>query len=386
MVAPVSGPFSRTDYVNGPPTSLGYKPIWLYRTKTWSRQRKPYNLPLGYSMTQKRVVKWDSSSSSSYCDYTQVHYGFRQSMIDAVHNECYARLVRKLKEEHSSSELDARGHPLVTTTGSSGLGTTLAEINQAKAMITTRVETLLKFTKAVRGYRFYDAFHILGMHKKIADRNAWLKQTRVRRGSRYFANNWLEFHFGWVPLIDDIQQAIEVLTGGLPDVKIRARAKRFEWKDTNFFAPTPAYISKFETERWTYSQEMGLNVEVLNPNMWLANRLGVINPLALAWEVTPWSFVLDWVVNLNDVIASFTDFYGLKVSNQYTSSLAQLTYSSSSFKPSVSFREIFVTEYVGMGRATTITGPVLSVRPAKALSWVRGLTASSLLLQLLKKP
>lgn len=386
MVAPVTGPFSKTAYVNGPPTSYGYKPIWLYKTSSWYRQRKPYNLPLGYSMEQKRITSFQSTQSSSYQDYTQVYYGVPQSFIDNVHNQCYAKFVAKTREEHSASELDAHGHPVVTTTGNSGLGTTLAEIKQSKEMITARLELLVRFTKAVRGYRFQDAFHLLGMHKKIAQRDAWLRQTRVRRSAQAFGNNWLEFHFGWSPLIDDIKQAMEVLTGGLPDSKIRVRHKDEERILTWTPAPTPSYISKDEVETRHYQEQMGADIGVSNPNIWLANRLGLINPLALAWEVVPFSFVVDWFANLNDVIASYSDFYGLTIKNAYTSSLKRVTYRSKRYQQSSGFSETWSSEYVGVGRVGAIQGPVLRMRPAKATSWVRGLTASSLLLQGLKGP
>jgi hypothetical protein len=379
MVAPVTGPFSTSLYVNGPPTSLGYKPQWLSATRVSFRQHRPYDAVLPYSLVQKRVTRWEASIGSHYVDTTQVHYGFPQSMIDQTYNECYRKFVGKLKEEHDSSGK-------TTTSGNAGVGTTLAEINQARDMITRRLEVLVRFTKAVRGYRFYDAYNILGMHKAIANRDAWMKSTRLRRSAKSFGDNWLEFHFGWEPLFADITQAMEVLTGGLPDFKVFARCKRIEQTTINLPSGSPLVENRYSVERWEDRVQIGSRVGVSNPNLWLANRLGLINPLALAWERVPFSFVLDWVANLNDVIGSHSDFFGLTLKGPYFTEVRVLTYTLQRNRPSIGFFENYATEFVAMGRTVGIPGPTLRMRPAKALSWQRGLTAASLLLQRLKAP
>jgi hypothetical protein len=307
-------------------------------------------------------------------------------MIDQTYNECYRKFIEKLREEHDASKTDAQGHPVVTTSGNSGLGTTLAEIKQAREMITGRLELLVRFTKAVRGYRFYDAYTILGMHRKIADREAWLKSTRLRRSAKSFGNNWLEFHFGWSPLVDDIKQAMEVLTGGLPDFKVFARHSKIEQTTINLPGGSPLVENRLSIERWIDRHQVGSYVSVSNPNMWLANRLGLINPLALAWELVPFSFVVDWFANLNDVINSHSDYFGLALKNSYWTETRYLTYTLNRIRPSISFFENYSTEFVAVGRTIGIPGPTLRMRPAKALSWQRGLTAASLLLQRLKAP
>jgi hypothetical protein len=63
--------------------------------------------------------------------------------------------------------------------------------------------------------------------------------------------------------------------------------------------------------RVTYSA----GVDIANPNLWLANRMGVINPAVVAWDLVPWSFVVNMFVNVNAVLGSFTDLVGLNLTN-----------------------------------------------------------------------
>jgi hypothetical protein len=47
--------------------------------------------------------------------------------------------------------------------------------------------------------------------------------------------------------------------------------------------------------------------------------MGLENPLAVAWEVVPFSFVLDWWIPVGNILQAYSDARGLSFGSGYTS-------------------------------------------------------------------
>jgi hypothetical protein len=143
---------------------------------------------------------------------------------------------------------------------------------------------------------------------------------------------------------------------------------------------------------------MGAEFTVNNPNTLLMNQMGFINPASIAWEAVPFSFVVDWFANVGQVLNSATDFVGLSMKNPFTTKFQHIvqdvvaagTYPVYYNYPHVHSVLEWITLYIAkyesvyVTRTTSITGPVLALKPFKGFSPIRGLTAASLLVQTLK--
>ena len=119
------------------------------------------------------------------------------------------------------------------------------------------------------------------------------------------ANAHLEIIFGWTPLVADIVAATQtVCQMAAKDVFLEASAT------TTGFAKSgmDTYSTK---SRVAYS----VAVRIDNPNLWLAERAGALNPLAVAWGLVPWSFVVNMFVNTGQLVQQVTDFAGLEFSD-----------------------------------------------------------------------
>ena len=130
---------------------------------------------------------------------------------------------------------------------------------------------------------------------------------------------------------------------------------------------------------------------VSNPNLFLANQLGFVNAGVVAWDVVPFSFVLDWFVNVGQFLAAFTDFWGLTISNSQTSLLWirettkwQVNNTWPGHPPGTVYRTYRFKRASATRRVGAIPGPTLAIRAPWVLSPVRGLTSISLLLQQLR--
>lgn len=128
----------------------------------------------------------------------------------------------------------------------------------------------------------------------------------LRNGREPLANRILEVEFGWRPLVDDIGKALRVAAQPIPQDYVKGVAKRnVTWKESN----NSVRDSGFGQFRVTY----GAVVSVTNPNAFLLNQLGLLNPIGVAWDLIPWSFVVNMFLNVNQMIESLTNEVGLTV-------------------------------------------------------------------------
>jgi len=173
----------------------------------------------------------------------------------------------------------------------------LASMNQSMEMIVSRYE---------------DINRLMGSALRRS------KKRKTKPVRRELASSVLEVEFGWRPFIEDIQNAFKVLTSP-KDELLRARVvKRIPVYTFTSYGTTPRKtISISGTARITAAG----TYRVTNPNLWLANRLGLINPFQVAWDRVPWSWVVNMFVNVNQMIGSLTDTVGLdNVSGSVTTS------------------------------------------------------------------
>lgn len=127
------------------------------------------------------------------------------------------------------------------------------------------------------------------------------------------ANIWLAYHFGVVPTIMDIHHAMGVLTKDAPILGVKAVGtgrESFEFSDQDF--------------DWNRSGEattivkLGGEVTHVNRNAMLAGQLGFTQPLSTIWEMTPFSWFVDYFVNVGDMLSNLEPrFPGITFQNQY---------------------------------------------------------------------
>lgn len=189
--------------------------------------------------------------------------------------------------------------------GSASLGVTLASYRQSRAMIVNRYHQLTG--RANRGLtllqREYEAYMRRSQYGRY--------KTGRTRWERIVANFHLEVIFGWVPLLKDIHAACtSVIQGAAKTVFVTTRSKSH---DTSL---TGRNTDVEELRVLDMELVRSSTILIENPNVWLAERAGLLNPLTVAWDIVPWSFVVNMFVNTGQLVQSITDFAGLKLRNQ----------------------------------------------------------------------
>jgi hypothetical protein len=175
-------------------------------------------------------------------------------------------------------------------------------------MILGRVGSLIGFARGVRKGRFGDAMAALSLEPIKRNRAKWDKAKSA-------SSKWLEFHFGWSPLIGDIYDGMTVLTSAWKDLPVKTSAKtRY-----NGSYPPPGDYSMGVTQILDYRVRNSSEVRITNPNLYQLSQWGLTNPLEVAWELVPFSFVVDWFTNVGSLIGSMSDLHGVTLVNAYHS-------------------------------------------------------------------
>jgi len=357
MTLPRTGPFS-----------LLLTPSAQYREdKTWYRQKKPYNLPLPYARTVKHMYKTYASNA------TVLGTPYLPNDVDtSASNRAYARAYNKFVGEVKGTTAQ--------------VAVSLAERKQAVDMIADRAKQLFYAYRDVKRLRFGSAARKLGMTRPPDKR-------KLKRRAQDAGSNWLEFWLGWSPMIGDIGAAIEVLQGGVPVFRAVGKSKDVFTNQTSINVPITngQRTESFKTTH-TVKWKLSARVVVKNPNLGLANRLGFVNPLSVAWELVPFSFIVDWFVNVGDILESYSDFQGLELRDAYYTKYGVVEqhedkrYAYRGADAPYSWNWNYDGRVLVMNRQVgTPPGPPLVIKSFKGLSLTRGLTAVSLLVNFMRK-
>lgn len=70
---------------------------------------------------------------------------------------------------------------------------------------------------------------------------------------------------------------------------------------------------------WRVNRKISIEARVtVVEHMSTPRRLGLQDPLGVAWELTPWSFVVDWFVPISTYLDTLNTFSGLNATVAYT--------------------------------------------------------------------
>lgn len=181
------------------------------------------------------------------------------------------------------------------------LGVLLGEMRESSRMIATRCTQMYHAYRALRRGNFRGFLRELHIGPYRRHRN-W-----VRNSVADASGLWLEYSFGWAPLASDVSNACGVLGQETPHRSKVSGSGRQRY----------AYETNIEEMYGLAYVKQGCLFRVVNPNAYLAQSLGVTNWASIAWELIPFSFMVDWAFDVGSFLGSFTDLMGLEITGAY---------------------------------------------------------------------
>lgn len=184
------------------------------------------------------------------------------------------------------------------------MGANLAESRKTLEMIAIRGGQLLNLARNLRRGK-------IPLNKRRLKRD-WSGRGKVQKPGGW----WLEAHFAWEPLIKDIYTGCQMLSEPVWDLTpITARGSATERRDRSH--PRDWRFAEVDVSAIKQHCRISGNCRVTNPNAYLLNRVGLINPVSVAWEVVPFSFAIDWFLPVSSFLGSYTDQVGWALERGY---------------------------------------------------------------------
>lgn len=150
------------------------------------------------------------------------------------------------------------------------------------------------------------------------------KDLGLGPGGPGVAGYWLEYQYGWKPLMDDLYAARQLFDKLEPEAMIIS-AKRVINGNYSYDRRTAAENGIWANWKTNskYSTTCHLYGRVKDSWLRAGSQYGLINPASLAWELVPWSFLVDWSLPIGNFLEAFTATAGLEFIGGYTSRWAQ---------------------------------------------------------------
>jgi hypothetical protein len=185
--------------------------------------------------------------------------------------------------------------------GSAHLLETAAEIRESLA-------TLQSYVRKAR--RFLD----LGAYfNKMARK----KKGGARVPFKDVASEWLEYRYGLRPIMFDVNNIMKALNKGIP-VRFTSRgfgeAAPYEQSDSTLNTAPFSSMNVIVTRSLTVSRSYRASVLASLPSGILSwgHNFGLDEWVETAWELVPYSFVIDWFIGVGTYLSSITPNFGVK--------------------------------------------------------------------------
>lgn len=180
----------------------------------------------------------------------------------------------------------------------SDLGEMYATRQQTINMVTSKVRTLTRAYSALRRRDWRGFESALGIKAR-------------RRKFNKPAEAWLEYTYGWSPLIHEVWKMIDH-PFAVPSTVCHGTATH-SFDDS--LSKTIGRIAYVSSSTHTIRCHARVSVSVTGAWIQAASQYGLNNPALTAWDLVPYSFVVDWFIPVGEFLTQLGAFAGLSFSD-----------------------------------------------------------------------
>lgn len=142
------------------------------------------------------------------------------------------------------------------------------------------------------------------------------------------SEKWLEYQYGWKPLLGSIHANVALL-----ERQISEPSATFTVQKSRTVKYVDEYEDGYTNRKWfcTGRCRTGFTYKITDDFIAGLDTAGVLNPLSIAWELTPFSFVLDWFIPVGNVLSALSATLGLELLTGYISHTQEIHYKAKQY-------------------------------------------------------
>lgn len=315
--------------------TLNYKSLksWQLPLNPYSFSRSVQYIPKG-RYVQREVLPDGRTTLMDYtanCNVLGAHLLTHDASIEAP--DPTQRVVALLQEE--------------IRLGRANSAVTAAELHKTASHVAKTATRLHKAITALRGFRLGDFASALGITYTKRQERRYYRRKRIlddylrKQGRRYpaqqqqrindfVADTWLEYSYGWKPLIHDLYQTAEACASLVVERQgvVRVARKRAMSQSYFYKSETPGcrkHTHDITSKKWI---EIELRYRIPSTGVPITTAFGLNNPLEVAWELVPFSFVADWFLPIGSYLSSLTAYTDLEFHDGWKTSKHQWSVSN----------------------------------------------------------
>lgn len=291
QVIPVDLEFSnRPFYGKGARTKLG-NTYWIY--------------PTAYEHMSRVITQWNPSRVIS-----KDPYGFTSEKSQSC-PDIYNLIGANLGWGHPSMT-SAYTYNVRSAAEVKALNKLADEKAQVGETLATYLQTVRMFTdKSKLLHTLLNAAKKGKLKEYLSDSAAYL----AKNGDKVLASAYLEYVYGWKPLVSDIFGIHELLkeysSGKIPVIVHGHGVQHMNTTRDFSLSGSDWRSAGLETTHLKGTCDLYARIDPEYTTFRVINQLGLLNPAGIIWAATPWSFIVDWFIPIGPVINAFTAPIGL---------------------------------------------------------------------------
>lgn len=209
----------------------------------------------------------------------------------------------------------------MVTLSQGSAGVSLAEADKTAAHLAKTAERLTTAYRQLRKGHLGDFARSLGITVRADKVRAYRnRRIRLKRSGldleQFAASTWLEYSYGWKPLLKDFydqaKNLAEILTERQNVIRVARAHARTQRVYTENITRSDKLWSNLKRVVVTNSVTYIVRYRIPNGANTVGNVFGLQNPLLVAWELIPFSFVADWFLPVGDFLNQISAYDGLE--------------------------------------------------------------------------
>lgn len=163
-------------------------------------------------------------------------------------------------------------------------------------------------------YSIYDAYRkIRAGDMRGAAQSLRVTPKRIRgllirkrtRNEKEVASRWLELQYGWLPLLSDTYGIYEDIRNGFfRTARIATVGRGQDERSQTYYGAGNSFVTVGGTLKQSFGSYVRYDYTVDSERLAFLAQKGLTNPLEVAWELIPFSFVVDWFASIGDFLST----------------------------------------------------------------------------------